>query len=109
MLLYCQESAAALSAAAAAATCVCRTSLYYCMYYAMKYSLCLALFVYGCASHAALPNQPDAQYLIDNQAHTLHHILFCGIFYLNLLGKGNKPTLLCHDFYTLEILPMFMF
>ena len=44
VLLYCQQSAAALSVAAAAATCVCRTSLYTCMYYALKYSLCLALF-----------------------------------------------------------------
>ena len=56
VLLYCQQSAAALSVAAAAATCVCRTSLYYCMYYALKYSLCLALFEYGCARHAALPD-----------------------------------------------------
>ena len=59
VLLYCQQSAAVLSAAAAAAMCVCRTP-YYCMYYTLKYSLCLALFVCGCARHAALPNQPDA-------------------------------------------------
>ena len=44
-----------LSAAAAAATCVCRTSLCNCMYYALKYSLCLALFVYGYANPAGLP------------------------------------------------------
>ena len=54
VLLYCQLSAAVLSAAAV--TCVCRTSLYYCMYYALKYRLCLALIVYSCACHAALPN-----------------------------------------------------
>ena len=29
------------------------------MYYALKYSSCLALFVYGCARPAALPKEPD--------------------------------------------------
>ena len=51
MLLYCQLSVAALPAAKAATTCVCRTS-YSCMYYTLKYSLRLTLFVYGCACPA---------------------------------------------------------
>ena len=44
---------AVLSAAPAAATCVCRTQLCTNMYCVLKYSLCLASLVYGCVSHAA--------------------------------------------------------
>ena len=51
--------AAVLSAAVAAATCVCRTQLCTYVYVVLKYSLCLVLFVCGCASPAALPIEPD--------------------------------------------------
>ena len=52
-----------LFAAAAAAMCVCRTKLYTSMYYALKYSSCLVLFVYGCACPTALPYEPDKGYI----------------------------------------------
>ena len=44
---------AVLSAAPAAATCVCCTQLCTVMYCVLKYSLCLASLAYGCACHAA--------------------------------------------------------
>ena len=60
LLLCCLlHSATVLSAAVAAATWVCPTQLCSHLYYALKYNLCLALFVYGCAGPAALPNNPD--------------------------------------------------
>ena len=51
--------AAVLSAAAAVATCVCRTQLCYYLYVVPKYSSCLVSYVYGCLASWAWPSYPD--------------------------------------------------